>query len=118
MRSARSGPLAVRPTSRAGCRSPPPPRRTRAAKRDPLAARFDDVLEAIGDLDEAVLIHIRDITCVEVTVAPQLLAELRFLVIALGEPGRPRDDFAGGASVARYVVAVLFCLTKVKNTRI
>ena len=61
---------------------------------DPFASGLDDVLDAIGDPQIAVGRNHSDIIGVQITAGPQLLGGVGTVEVAVGQPGRPHDDFA------------------------
>src|SRR5690606_30676355 len=73
---------------------------------DPFAARFDDVLGAVGDLHIAIRIERADITRGEPAVLIQNIAALA-LEITARDPRAPHLDIAKGDAVARQLLAVI-----------
>src|SRR6266511_2460480 len=68
-------------------------------RRDPLAARLDDVLGAVGDLDEAVLVDAADVAGAQPTVVE--LVGRGIEVVAAGDPRPPHFDLADSLAVPR-----------------
>src|SRR5205807_8207191 len=58
-------------------------------RRDPLAARLDDVLGAVGDLDEAALVDRSDVAGAQ-PPGVELVGAARVVVVVAGDP-RPAD---------------------------
>ena len=72
---------------------------------DVLAARDDDVLRAVLDLDVAVGMHHREVAGVEPAAAERLLGGRRVLEVALHRDVAAEHDLAHGLAVARHRLA-------------
>ena len=72
---------------------------------DVLAARDDDVLGAVLDLDVAVGLHHRQVAGVEPAAGERLLRRLRVLQVALHGDVAAEHDLAHGLAVARAPAA-------------
>ena len=59
------------------------------------AARNNHVLFAIGDIEEAIVVAITDISRVMPAKLPYLRSRLRKIVVARRDERAARDDFAG-----------------------
>ena len=76
-----------------------------STERDPLAARLDDVLGAVGDLDEAPGVDGADVAGAQPAVV-ELLGR-RVAVVAGGDPRAAHLDLAYGLAVPRQLGAVV-----------
>ena len=74
-------------------------------RADPFAARFDDILLAVGNAHEAIRIDCRDIAGVE----PAIFVERGgFLaIVALEHPGSADHDGAGASTIVRQLPAIV-----------
>ena len=73
-------------------------------RTDPLAARLDDVLGAIGEPNGIVVVKDRNVAAVEPAILEQRLI---VAVVAADDPGPANHEPTGGFAVARHLVAEL-----------
>ncbi|MNF85653.1 hypothetical protein D3C84_680590 [compost metagenome] len=73
---------------------------------NPLTTGLDHIFDPVPDVDHAHAVQGRYVTGVQPAPGPELGAFLRFVVIALGEPGRTQHQFALGLAIGRQEVTL------------
>ena len=73
---------------------------------DPLSATLDEVLQAVHNLYEAVLVHDGHVSGVQPVPGPQLLTLFWVLVVRLGQPGGSGLDLAGLPPVVGHGLSI------------